>query len=238
MDHNELKQDVNTVNTGTGMLERLVALLDKFGIAKVLMGIALIIILSYSLFVALNPGFFIEQYTKRQEDTHNEQLTRRMEMVETTNNEIEQLKLKTNADRVFIIEFHNSVKSIEGFPFAFGSMNFETCRDNIMYVSDEYTSFNLSKYKLISYLYKNNIYMGSVEGIKDIDSRLYYKFLSNDVDRMYLIKIEGLNMPTGILGLTYCNPEEYVDEQKIMSMLRQEAVRLGIIMSNSLYTKK
>ena len=234
MENKGLKNDMSSVNTGTGILERLVTLLDKFGILKVLAGMALIVVLSYTIFIALNPEYFIELYNKKQSETHNAQLTKRMEMVEMTNNEIEQLKLKTGADRVFIIEFHNSVKSIEGFPFAFGSMNFETCQDSIMYVSDEYTSFNLSKYKLISYIYKNNIYMGDVEGIKEIDNRLYYKFLSNDVESMYLIKIEGLNMPVGILGLSYCSDIE-VDEQKILSLLRQEAVRMGIIMSNNQY---
>jgi hypothetical protein len=231
---NGLKNDIGSVNTGTGILERIVTLLDKYGIIKVLAGMILIIILSYTIFIALNPGYFIELYNKKQSETHNTQLTKRMEMVEMTNNEIEQIKLKTGADRVFIIEFHNSVKSIEGFPFAFGSMNFETCQDGVMYVSDEYTSFNLSKYKLISYIYKNNIYMGDVEGIKDIDNRLYYKFLSNDVEQMYLIKIEGLNMPIGILGLTYCDDTK-VDKQKTLSIMRQEAVRMGIIMSKNQY---
>lgn len=237
MEKKEIKNDIGSINTGTGVLERLVGLLDKFGVIKVLAGMALIIILSYTVFVALNPGYFLELYDKKQNEEHNTQLAKRMEMVELTNNEIEQLKHKTGADRVFIIEFHNSVKSIEGFPFAFGSMNFESCQDSIMYVSDEYTSFNLSKYKLISYIYKNNIYMGDVEGIKEIDNRLYYKFLSNDVNKMYLIKIEGLNMPVGILGLSYCSDVE-VDEQRIMSLLRQEAVRMGIIMSNGSSTIK
>jgi hypothetical protein len=76
--------------------------------------------------------------------------------------------------------------------------------------------------------------MGDVEGIKDIDNRLYYKFLSNDVEQMYLIKIEGLNMPVGILGLTYCDDTK-VDKQKILSLMRQEAVRMGIIMSKNQY---
>lgn len=227
-----MQNDINTVNTGSSILERLVGMLDKYGVMKVLLGICLMIFLSYGIFVALNPGYFVEKYTTKLDEIHNKQLTERMEMVEIVNGEIEKIKSKTNADRVFVIEFHNSVKSIEGFPFAFGSMNFETCKDNIYYVSDEYTNFNLSKYKLISYIYNNNIFMGNVEKVKEIDNRLYYKFISNDVKKIYLIKIEGMNMPTGILGVTFCDENIEINDQYIMSVLRQEAVRLGVVMSH------
>ena len=74
--------------------------------------------------------------------------------------------------------------------------------------------------------------MGDVEDIKDIDNRLYLKFLSNDVKKIYLIKIEGLNMPTGILGVTYCE-DKGINDQHIMSILRQEVIKTGYIMSNN-----
>lgn len=233
-----MKNDINTVNTGSGILERLVSMLDKYGILKVLLGIFLMIILSYAVFISLNPGYFVSKYTEKINEEHNKQLTQRMEVIEIINVELENIKHKTNADRVFVIEFHNSVKSIEGFPFAFGSMNFETCQDNTYYVSDEYTNFNLSKYKLIPYIYKHNIYMGDIEGVKEIDNRLYYKFISNDVKRIYLIKIEGMHLPTGILGVSFCDEEDVVNDQFIMSTLRQEAVRLGVVMSNNQHKLK
>ena len=223
---------LNGVQQGTGLLEKFVALVDKYGVKKILIGLGVMIFAGYIMFFALNPSYILKKYEQYVTDLHNKQLTERMYVVEKLNAEIEKIKMKVDADRVFIIEFHNSVKSIEGFPFAFGSMNFETCDDGIHYVSDEYTNFNLSKYKLVPYIYKNNIFMGDVEDIKDIDNRLYLKFLSNDVKKIYLIKIEGLNMPTGILGVTYCE-DKGINDQHIMSILRQEVIKTGYIMSNS-----
>ena len=56
-----MKNDINTVNTGSGILERLVSMLDKYGILKVLLGIFLMIILSYAVFISLNPGYFVSK---------------------------------------------------------------------------------------------------------------------------------------------------------------------------------
>lgn len=225
-----MENKLNNAQQGAGLLEKFVAMVDKYGIKKIIKGLGVFVFASYIIFFALNPRYLFEKYNDYITKRHNEQLTERMAVVESLNNEIDRIKNKLDADRVFIIEFHNSVKSIEGFPFAFGSMNFETCSDGIMYVSDEYNGFNLSKYKLIPYIYKNNIFMGNVEDIKEIDNRLYLKFLSNDVHKIYLIKIEGMSMPTGILGVTYCE-EKNIDEQHIMSVLRQEVIRAGYIMS-------
>ena len=40
-----MQNDINTVNTGSGILERLVGMLDKYGVMKVLLGICLMIFL-------------------------------------------------------------------------------------------------------------------------------------------------------------------------------------------------
>lgn len=222
---------LDTISNSTGIINKIVELYEKYGFKKIFKAILCAVAIGYICFFALNPTYFLDRWNEKQTEKHTKEITQRFELTNNINNEIERIKDKLGADRVFVIEFHNSVKSIEGFPFAFGSMNFETCQDSVMYVSDEYTNFNLSKYKMISYIYNNSVFFGSVDEVKPIDNRLYLKFLSNDAKEIGLITIEGTKNPIGILGITYTS-EENRDWSKIRATLRQESVRIALLYSN------
>lgn len=220
---------LDTVDNGTGVINKIMDLYGKYGFKNIFKGVISAIVIGYIVFFALNPTYIIDKWDEKQAEKHSIEITQRFNTVNNINNEIERIKDKLQADRVFIIEFHNSVKSLNGYPFAFGSMNFETCNDGVFYVGDEYTNFNLSKYKLVSHLYNNTTFFGSVEEVKTIDNRLYLKFLSNDVKEIGLITIEGVNSPNGILGVTYCTDNPTRNWSEIKSILRKEAVRIGLL---------
>lgn len=219
---------LDNINNSTGVINKIMELYEKYGFKKVFKAIIGAVIIGYICFFALNPTYVFDKWNEKQAEKHRIEITQRFELTSNINNEIERIKDKLDADRVFVIEFHNSVKSIEGFPFAFGSMNFETCQDSVMYVSDEYTNFNLSKYKMISYIYNNSIFFGDVDAVKPIDNRLYLKFLSNDVKEIGLITIEGTKNPIGILGVSYTTNSDR-DWSKIKALLRQESVRIALL---------
>lgn len=217
------------MNETTGLIDKIMNLYTKYGFKKILKGTAAAIFIGYMVFFALNPSYIYNKWKQAEEEKHKVEISKRFETTNKINDEIERIQHKLGADRVFIIEFHNSVKSLNGYPFALGSINFEYCDEGITYVSDEYTNFNLSKYKLIGYLYNNSTFFGNVEEIKGIDNRLYLKFLSNDVVDIALITIEGVNSPNGILGVSYTTEDPNRDWNKIKSVLRQEAVRIGVL---------
>ena len=213
----------------TGLLDKIMNLYTKYGFKKILKGTAAAIFIGYMVFFALNPSYIYNKWKQAEEEKHQVEISKRFETTNKINDEIERIQHKLGADRVFIIEFHNSVKSLNGYPFTFGSMNFEYCEEGVTYVGDEYTNFNLSKYKFIGYLYNHSTFFGNVEEVKGIDNRLYLKFLSNDVVDIALITIEGVNSPNGILGITYTSKDDNRDWNKIKSCLRQEAVRIGVL---------
>ena len=128
----------------------------------------------------------------------------------------------------------NSIKSLEGAPFAYGSMNFEETTDGVDFIGDEYTNFSLAKYKLVHYLYENLIYVGDVEGIEEIDRRLYLKLVSNGIKQIALIEVEGVETPLGILGVTW-SKHDVMSEHKdaIKRDLRSYSVKIAYINKNS-----
>ena len=112
-----------------------------------------------------------------------------------------------DADRAWLIELHNGSKNLgTGLPFLYGSMRMEEVRDSIFHVDDEYSDFNLSKYKLIVKTLRDGFFYGNLEDVRLVDERLYYKFKANNVNEIALIVLyDCKETPIGLLGLSYCN---------------------------------
>ena len=82
----------------------------------------------------------------------------------------------------------------------------EEVRDSIFHVDDEYSDFNLSKYKLIVKTLRDGFFYGNLEDVRLVDERLYYKFKANNVNEIALIVLyDCKETPIGLLGLSYCN---------------------------------
>jgi hypothetical protein len=78
---------------------------------------------------------------------------------------------------------------------------------------------------------KNNLFIGDIESIKSIDNRLYLKFLSNKVNNIALIVVEGVDLPLGIIGLSYCGDRTIEEMQAIKSLLRKEVLKISLYLS-------
>jgi hypothetical protein len=225
------KKNIESVSTGIGWVEKILSLSSKYKLTDFLKALFILIMIGYTTLLILNPSVLFILYDKSKEKEHASKLTQRMENTVLVKNELQNLLYISGADRAFLIEFHNSIKSVEGFPYAYGSMNYEVVKDSICYVSDEYNHFSLTKYDLIPYMLKNSMFVGSVDAIKPLDDRLYFKFLSNEVTDIAMITIEGAELPLGVLGLSYCN-NNMPDSQNIKALLRKESVKIALILSN------
>ena len=221
-----MKRQGNT-STGVSLLERVLKITKNYSFIEIIKAIVVIMFMGYTMVFTFNPDYIFNKYESKKAKEHSENLMMRLNNSVVVKTELENLLHSTEADRAFLIEFHNSIKSVEGFPYAYGSMNYEVVRDSVDYISDEYTNFSLTKYDFIPYMLKNNLYIGDIEAIKSIDNRLYYKFLSNNINDMALIVIEGVELPLGILGISYCN-NEMNNMQDIKAILRKEALKISL----------
>ena len=215
------------MSTGISFLEKVLKLAKNYSFMDILKAIVIIMFMGYTAIFMFNPEYLFKKYDEVKAKEHSENLLQRINNSVVVKTELENLLHTTNADRAFLIEFHNSIKSVEGFPYAYGSMNYEVVKDSIDYVSDEYTNFSLTKYDFIPYMLKNNLFLGDMEMVKSIDNRLHYKFISNGVKEIALIVIEGVDLPLGILGLSYCN-DGVSNIQEIKALLRKEALKISI----------
>lgn len=195
------------------------------------------IFLVYCIF---NPSWVVDRYDEIKSKRHAIELSERFNQSANVSNELTRLYKNMGADRAFFIEYHNSVKSLEGAPFAYGSMNFEEVDESADYISDEYSEFMLTKYKFIKYLYDTLIFVGPLSNLEEIDRRFYLKLYSDEISYIAMIEVEGVDQPIGVLGVTWGKETEIkkLNKEAIKRELRSSGLRIALMVSDPKHRDK
>ena len=232
----DTKGKLSVVNDGVGMFERLVNIFKNNSLWTLIKTLFFSIIFGLIIFFFIQPSYFFEKYNEYQEKKHTEELNERFEQMTTVNNALNDLLYELHADRAFFIEYHNSVKSLQGAPFAYGSMSFEKLHSNrnVIFMADEFTDFPLTKYDAVSFLYNKKIFIGTIEELENIDARLAMKLKTSNVTQLAIIEVWGNQQPLGILGVTWSEHDvlkTYSDA--IDRTMRQRAADIRSVLNNN-----
>jgi hypothetical protein len=91
---------------------------------------------------------------------------------------------------------------------------------------DEYQNIHLTQFSIFSHLYSNHYFCGSIEDLKDVDNKLYYRLVANGVQYLHIQALIGGDGKTiGFLVLTWENePQNHL-------LLHNEIYRYASIIS-------
>lgn len=199
-----------------------------FSIVK---GLFLLFLAGYVVFFALNPKYLLERVTTIQTEQHDNLVRSRLAADSDIRLILSKTMHNTNADRAWLIEFHNGNKNLTtGLPFLFGTMRIEETQDSIPNVDEDYADFSLSKYKLIAKVLDEGFFYGNIKDVQSIDKRLYYKFQSNDINEIALLTIYNEDKPAGIVGLSFCNNKQ-MDKQLVGKRIRSAGIQIATLLS-------
>lgn len=222
---------MDKINNGIGWLQKILNLQNKYGFFSIIKGLFLIFLAGYVIFFALNPKYLLERMTRIQTEQHEHLVQSRLSADSDIRLILSKTMSKTNADRAWLIEFHNGNKNLTtGLPFLFGSMRIEETRDSILNVDEDYADFSLSKYKLISNVIEEGYFYGNIEKVRNIDKRLYYKFQSNDIHEVALLTLYDREKPIGIIGLSFCN-NKTMEQQLVGRYIRSSGIKIATLLS-------
>lgn len=222
------------VEKGLGVLEKVVNFFSKHSVWQILKTVFLSVFIGYFIYFTLNPSIILDRIEKAKTEKHTEDITNRFTNTKTIQNEIKMLLNETSADRAILIEYHNSVQSLQGLPFAYGSLNFEEISKNVeFYLGDEFSNFNTSKYSICNYLMDNPLWYGDITELESIDRRLALKLKASAVEYMVMIEIMGKEQPIGILVVTYTANSQVPNLNSVISKMRQFEIRVAHLLSNT-----
>ena len=220
------------MDKGVGWLQKLLNLQNKYGFFSIVKGLFLVLLAGYVIFFALNPKYLLERITEIQTKEHGDLIETRLKSDTEISNILSNLISTADADRAWLIEFHNGSKNLAtGLPFLFGSMRMEEVRENVFHVDEEYADFSLSKYKLIVKTLQDGFFYGNLDDVRAVDERLYYKFKANNVNEVALIVLyDCKETPIGILGLSYCN-DKLMQRQLVGKEIRKGGLQIATQLS-------
>lgn len=186
-----------------GVIEKISKLIDRYGIAKVIMSIMIFIVITVVVVLAYNQKPIIESIIKERErsaqiEEFNMINLRLTEINPRVENVLYRLLMRNNTDRAFIFEMHNGIENIGGLPFVFLDMTYEEMRhDTIRSISKNYSNVNMSRYKTSSYLARNNHFVGTLEDLRSIDPLLAFKLESDDISFIAIYPIRTSEISVG-----------------------------------------
>lgn len=229
-----IKEKVVVTNGGLNIFERILELNRKYSFMEIMKSVFITLFLVFIGYTMYNPTWMVDRYKEMEKNKHTEELHHRFEKTKLVNYELENIMNKLHAERSFFIEYHNSVKSLEGAPFAFGSMDFESTTNGAVFIGDEYTNFSLTKYPMVNYLYDHLIFVGDLSEMEGIDKRLAVKLKTNEIKQIALIEVEGTDAPLGILGVTWSKHDVMATyKEQIKKELRGGSVRISYILNKN-----
>ena len=219
-----------------GFLERMIKLMDKYGLWKIIQATLVLSGFLYIMYNVQNLPEIVSSAFNRQTEMTQEEHDAAVEVRRSIKPDIDMLlkdALSTmNADRAFIIEMHNGTNNVAGLPFIYGEMTYEEVRSNISHVDEDYTSINLSRFSFPMFIEKNHIWHGTVDELKRIDPKISGRLASNDVTYLAIINLYGVANSLGYFGFTYCNGKVVPNSKEIESNLMLTAQKLSILLDS------
>ena len=221
-----------------GVIEKIVAMITTYGIKKVISALIIFMLVIITSIVFINQKVIINKIVKEHNKEMQTATAKKLEFrIKEVNPRVDgilyKLLLKTKADRAFVIEMHNGTDNPTGLPFAFGDMTYEKLgNDSVQSVIYEYEKINLSTLPLATYLGRNKRFVGSIEDLSKIDSRLAKKMTINGCKYIGIYSIRGSDLEIGWVGVSYCSnrPKNAEDVNLIEGNLLDSSERLSILL--------
>ena len=199
---------VGRVNATMSWVDKFLKMINKYSVKKILQAMLLLFLLVFLGLFTFKPEKIFETYENYRERTHNERMDRRTNNTPLIQNELDNLRVRYNASWVSVWELHNNTNNLDGLPFIFASLNYESMNPGLIPIAEQFDNVRLSLYPLSTYLREHEMWYGDVEGLKEIDYSAYYraKALGISYIGFKLMQVEGA--PNAVLSFAYVEGSE------------------------------
>lgn len=223
--------------TSLKSLENFTKLVQKYGIFSLLKSTVLIFIFGIVAVFFLNQDkivtSIITNYDKGVADKHNDQISYRNKIINPiVNNTLTRLLAETKADRAFVMEVHDGVSNSAGIPFTFADLTYEILSQKntrrgdkngrqigIPSLALEFERIKLSMYELPYYLQDNSIWMGTIDDLYKLDSKMGAKMEMGGDKYIYVIGLSGKRYDIGLICLSFVKTNPGFDQQTLSKLI-------------------
>lgn len=219
------------------LLERVMKLIEKYGVWKIIQGILLIGLL---LYVVLNINTIpdtIKNIIKEDkiEDiaTHDAAIEVRKKIKPQIDSILNNTLYALDADRVFVLEMHNGTNNPSGLPFLYVEMTYCCVNDNVQHVDDDYINLNLSRFEFPYFLETQHYWYGTIDELHKVDSKLALRLKSNDAKYFAIMTIQGIQNELGYFGVTFTRDIRIENTDILMMELSDATQKISTLLDKT-----
>ena len=230
---------VQKSETVMSWLDKFLNMMNKYSAKKILEAMLFVILMVFIGIFAFKPEIVFENYDQYKDRTHQERMDTRNNNTPLIQSELNKLRSKYNASWVSVWELHNNTNNLDGLPFIFASLNYESMNPGLVPIAEQFDNVRLSLYPLSSYLRTNEMWYGDVEEIKDIDYGAYYraKALGIKYIGFRLMDVDGY--PNAVLSFAFVEGAELPDENEFVQSWIMTSYKInGLLTVGKSNTKK
>lgn len=209
---------IKTTNATFGWMDTVHKFIKKNGFKKLVMDLVAVCVVVFIGLWIFQPEIFSDRLDKYKEARHAEKMVERMNNTPLIQAELDKFRLLTNASWVSVWEFHNSTNNLDGMPFLFASLTYESMNPGLTPIAEQFDNVRLSLYPLASHLREHDMWYGSVEELKDIDNTAYYRAKALGIGYLGFKLMHIENTPSAVMSFAFVEgksatiPDEFVQD--------------------------
>ena len=126
-----------------------------------------------------------------------------------------------NADRAYLLEFHNGKKNTTGLPFRYMDISYEVTNQDskATKIGMFYQNVPTTLYRFPSYLQEHKYYIGTLNDFALVDADLAKQMSNNFAKYFAVIALNSDGTPLGYLGISWCSDENLPSVEAIKTKL-------------------
>lgn len=230
---NKTKETVETIrdykpNIITTWIEGIMRIIKEYGYLRCFIGVIFLTVCSWLFYLSQNPHVIIDKIVEIQNKTHNDAFVYRIENESKTRLILKDALIELDADKVFIIEFHNGVSNPSGLPFAYADATTEETKTGIPYLESDFHDLSITRFPFISHVYMEGFWCGTLEDIYKIDKRFALRQEENDIHYLNICVIyDSTGGVIGFIGAAYLRERDDVNKAYETRLLNKFSVMVA-----------
>lgn len=211
----KIEKVIKTTNATIGWVETVHKFITKLGFKKLVMdmlGVAIFVIVGLWLF---QPGIFVERIERYKDQQHEYRKELRTNNTPLVQDELDKLRNQYNVSWAAVWELHNSTNNLDGMPFLFASLTYESMNPALTPIAEQFDNVRLSLYPLSTYLEKNEIWCGDVDSLKTIDNSAYHRAKALGIKYLGFKLLAVNGEPKALLSVAFVEDCEVPDFEKL-----------------------
>lgn len=214
---NESTDVKGNVDATMNWLDKALNLLNKYSAKKILQAILVVFVVIFMALFAFKPEAIFKSYDEYKAKAHSERMDTRNNNTPLIQSELDNLRVRYGATWVSVWELHNNTNNLDGLPFIFASLNYESIKPGAIPLSDQFDELRLSLHPLSTYLMKHDMWYGNVEELRDIDYSGYYRAKALGIEYLgfKIMDVEG--SPNAALSFAFVEGAEMPDMENFIA---------------------